>query len=211
MNNTEVHLTNVAIQKHGDEYNANHGNKWSFDNVMLYIASNFGDATAETLLKRIQQIVIYSCLSVKNVMIADKHCFECYGYDIIIDQQLKPWLIEINASPSLSATTKADRVFKDKLIFDLFQVIVPPSSSSDDQDVENMKKDDRKHIGDFYLVYAESSDGGSFDASEVGHDQRASTIEKEESRAQLVPNDSMFALSARRCNTQRRRQKAMWR
>ena len=50
-----------------------------------------------------------SLKAVQNVMINDKHCFECYGYDVIIDDQLKPWLIEVNASPALSATTHADR------------------------------------------------------------------------------------------------------
>ena len=36
--------------------------------------------------------------------------------DILIDQNLKPWLIEINSSPSLSTTTKGDFILKKRLI-----------------------------------------------------------------------------------------------
>jgi len=38
----------------------------------------------------IDEIFTRSLLSVQKVMINDKHCFELYGYDIMLDSQLKP-------------------------------------------------------------------------------------------------------------------------
>jgi len=59
-------------------------------------------------------------------MVHDKHCFEMYGYDILIDSRLKAWLIETNASPSLTMTTEWDRILKMTLLNDTFNVVVPP-------------------------------------------------------------------------------------
>jgi hypothetical protein len=38
--------------------------------------------------------------AVQGVMVNDRHCFELYGYDIIIDDTLKPWIIEVRHSKS---------------------------------------------------------------------------------------------------------------
>jgi tubulin polyglutamylase TTLL1 len=48
-----------------------------------------------------------------------------YGYDILIEDNLKPWLIEVNASPSLSTTTDSDRILKMQLMQDVFNIVVP--------------------------------------------------------------------------------------
>jgi tubulin polyglutamylase TTLL1 len=58
-------------------------------------------------------------------MINDRHCFECYGYDVLIDADLKPWLVEVNASPSLTTTTEADRVLKLGLLRDIYNIVAP--------------------------------------------------------------------------------------
>lgn len=67
-----------------------------------------------------------SLKSVQSVMINDKHCFEVYGFDVLIDANLKPWLIEVNASPSLTSTTESDRILKMSLLNDTFSIVVPP-------------------------------------------------------------------------------------
>ena len=67
---------------------------------------------ADRLFLEIQELIIYSLLSVQKVIIQDKHSFELYGYDVMIDSHLKPWLIEVNARPSLSADTDAGYALK---------------------------------------------------------------------------------------------------
>lgn len=51
--------------------------------------------------------------------------FELFGFDVLIDQSLKPWLIEVNASPSLCCHSRDDEATKMKLIMDVVTLVDP--------------------------------------------------------------------------------------
>ena len=44
----------------------------------------------EDCFAKIDEIFIKTAQSVQRVIINDKHCFELYGYDILLDSELKP-------------------------------------------------------------------------------------------------------------------------
>ena len=56
-------------------------------------------------------------------MANDKRCFELYGYDIMLDSNLKPWLLEVNGSPSMTANTPVDRDLKNGLLDDTLTIV----------------------------------------------------------------------------------------
>ena len=58
-----------------------------------------------------------SCTSIPNA------CYELYGFDIMFDATMKPWLIEINTNPSLSSTSTLDKILKTKLSCDMLTLV----------------------------------------------------------------------------------------
>ena len=53
----------------------------------------------------------------------NNNCFELLGFDILVDEQFKPWLLEVNLSPSLNTDTQLDFKVKGSLIADLFTLV----------------------------------------------------------------------------------------
>lgn len=131
MDNPFVHLTNVAVQKNNEDYNSNNGGKWSVDDLCLYVEATRGRGAGAKLLRDIHAVMLHALKAVQNVIINDPHCFECYGYDIIVDETLKPWLVEVNASPSLSTTTQDDRNMKSRLLRDVLELAVAADAGPD--------------------------------------------------------------------------------
>ena len=80
-----------------------------------------------------------------------------YGYDILIENDLKPWLIEVNASPSLSTTTESDRILKTNLIKDVFQIVIPPEWTGEGNKVHGANTCKDVKVGTFSLIIDEST------------------------------------------------------
>ncbi|XP_034118823.1 polyglutamylase complex subunit TTLL1 [Drosophila albomicans] len=146
IDNVFMHLTNVSIQKNNKEYNTIHGGKWSMQNLCLYLDSIRGEGVWEKLYRRIKETIRHSLDAVAPVMANDRHCFEVYGYDIIIDNNLKPWLIEINTSPSIQSTTKNDCTLKTRLIDNVLDVVIPPSGMPDERWSKTPSKESLKNF-----------------------------------------------------------------
>eukprot|EP01147_Barroeca_monosierra_P004048 gene4048-8440_t len=143
LSNAFVHLTNVAIQKKAVDYDKAKGCKWLMSQVRRYIQARHGRDRQDDFLRHVDNIILTSLQAVQPVMFSDKHCFELYGYDILIDEDLKPWLIEVNASPSLTADTPSDYRLKYGMLEDMFNVI----------NIDDRRVGDEIRVGGFDLVW----------------------------------------------------------
>lgn len=146
LKNTSIHLTNVAVQKHTEQYNRETGGKWSLGEVKRYIEAKHGQEAANRAFEDMQSVMIRALEAVAGVMQNDKQCFELYGYDIMFDSSLKPWLLEVNASPSLTANTRTDYNLKFQMLNEMLDIV----------DLERHYETRSKlHVGGFDMVYDE--------------------------------------------------------
>lgn len=53
----------------------------------------------------------------------EQHCFEMFGFDVLIDEDLSPWLIEVNTSPSMECASPLDMDIKTSVLSDLLNVV----------------------------------------------------------------------------------------
>ncbi len=78
----------------------------------------------------------------------NNNLFELYGFDILIDESLKAWLLEVNVNPSLHCSSPLDLSIKTDLIIDIFNLVgIVPFNHNNNEDVYNlsMKKNDKEN------------------------------------------------------------------
>ena len=134
--NRYMHLTNYSVNKKNEKFVQNDddqaddiGSKWSLSALCRHLDSVGVDTGL--LWSRIYDIIIKSMLAIEPVVVDTSrryavnrsNCFELFGFDIIIDSNLKPWLLEVNLSPSLATESPLDLNIKGSLISDMLNLV----------------------------------------------------------------------------------------
>ena len=74
---------------------------------------------------QIRAVCLKAMVAAQNDMQYNPCCFDLYGFDVIIDEDYKCSLLEINSSPSLACTTLLDDMIKQRLIDDTIDLVNP--------------------------------------------------------------------------------------
>jgi tubulin polyglutamylase TTLL6/13 len=74
-------------------------------------------------LSTVQPLLAHIFRSCQNKEENSGMCFEVLGFDIMIDSKMKPWLLEVNHTPSFTCDTPLDLQIKKSLIIDTINLI----------------------------------------------------------------------------------------
>ncbi|NXW40595.1 TTLL4 polyglutamylase, partial [Nyctiprogne leucopyga] len=144
LSNKFMHLTNYSVNKKNTEYKSNsdetacQGHKWALKALWSYLTQK--GVNSEAIWEKIKDIVIKTIIAsepyvnslVKMYVRRPYCCHELFGFDIMLDENLKPWILEVNISPSLHSNSPLDVSIKGQMIRDLLNLagFVLPSTDS---------------------------------------------------------------------------------
>ncbi|KAJ8714240.1 hypothetical protein PYW08_007860 [Mythimna loreyi] len=155
-----MHLCNYSINKYHTDYikcddpNAgNIGHKWTLSALLRHLRKQGRNTTA--LMAAIEDLVVKSILSSAQTITAAArvfvpnffNCFELFGYDILVDDMLKPWLLEINLSPSLACESPLDARVKSALLADTLTLVGLPAVPMCKTDISTQSNSLKVRIG----------------------------------------------------------------
>ncbi|XP_035215022.1 tubulin polyglutamylase TTLL4-like [Stegodyphus dumicola] len=133
--NRYIHLTNYSINRKSSSYTANEdenscqGHKWSLKSFWSYMSSSgiaiskIQEAIMDMIIKTIISTEGPVCRLMKTYARSTYNCYELFGFDIMLDKDLRPWLLEVNISPSLHTRSLLDSSIKGQLVKDMLNIV----------------------------------------------------------------------------------------
>ena len=133
-----VHLTNYSVQKYNRNFSKEEvGNEISFELFQNEldkkgIKKNF----KKDIFPKILRIIAISTNAAKTKIniLARRNCFEIFGYDIILDGNCQPFLLEINTNPGLEESSPLIKMLVPRMIDDAFRLTIDELFERNDKD-----------------------------------------------------------------------------
>ncbi|XP_069688857.1 tubulin polyglutamylase ttll-5-like isoform X2 [Periplaneta americana] len=129
LTNPFCHLTNSSLNKWGPGYNEKKervgaGCKWSLKQLRRYFHQ--AKISDWLLWQRVSSLIVLTVVSQLSGIPSTANCFEFYGFDVLIDSSLRPWLLEVNLSPALGNDCDIDPIVKKPMLHDMFDLLGLP-------------------------------------------------------------------------------------
>lgn len=115
------HLTNYSVNKFNANFIKNtdaaqddQGSKWTLSALRKRLRElKINDVL---IFKKIEDIILKTIIAAESIINNavemyvpyKNNCFEVLGFDVLIDNRLEPWLLEVNLTPSLGCDTPLD-------------------------------------------------------------------------------------------------------
>ena len=130
INNTNkfIHITNHSLQKKSLKFEQyEYGNEMSYSDFKSFMKEE--NIPLENFDKMIEQMKFLVKISFKSVgskllRITPVLCFEIFGYDFILDNDFRPWILEINNNPGLGISSPVIEKLVPRMIDDALRLTI---------------------------------------------------------------------------------------
>ena len=126
--NRFIHITNYSLQKKSSKFEIyEEGNEISYNKFKKFLISkNISLDNFDMMIQKMKLLVEISMKSVGKKLLKTNPVlsFEIFGYDFIIDNEFKPWILEINNNPGLAISSSVIEKIVPRMLDDAFRLTI---------------------------------------------------------------------------------------